>query len=246
MRAASRAAIWPLRLGGKLDPALPPLVLNEAILERVGRAGRLRLSSRLVGRLAARTDQCRDDPPRLRRRLSSGRRGWARRVRGRCALGDLVMARRRAADRPGDAVRSGHRQRGAAAHPRRSLSLGRVARLARPRSGAGGAGSSRDDTARLSPRSWHGADQPWNLAFWLAVMGRPQSLDAGLVGALTVAGAVILGAGAWVLVLCVIVVRLRLRLADRLWGRLWRLVADGLTGILMLGFAAQQLRLLVG
>jgi threonine/homoserine/homoserine lactone efflux protein len=87
---------------------------------------------------------------------------------------------------------------------------------------------------------------PWNLAFWLAVMGRLQSLDAGLVGALTVAGAVILGAGAWVLVLCVIVVRLRLRLANRLWGRLWRLVADGLTGILMLGFAAQQLRLLVG
>jgi threonine/homoserine/homoserine lactone efflux protein len=87
---------------------------------------------------------------------------------------------------------------------------------------------------------------PWNLAFWLAVMGRPQSLDAGLVGALTVAGAVILGAGAWVLVLCVIVVRLRLRLANGLWDRLWRLVADSLTGILMLGFAAQQLRLLIG
>lgn len=87
---------------------------------------------------------------------------------------------------------------------------------------------------------------PWNLAFWLAVMGRPQSLDAGLVGALTVAGAVILGAGAWVLVLCVIVVRLRLRLANGRWDRLWRLVADSLTGILMLGFAAQQLRLLIG
>jgi threonine/homoserine/homoserine lactone efflux protein len=82
---------------------------------------------------------------------------------------------------------------------------------------------------------------PWNLAFWLAVMGRPQSLDAGLIGALTVAGAVILGAGAWVLVLCGLVVRLRLRLD----GRPWRLVADSLTGILMLGFAAQQLRLLL-
>src|SRR6185312_2814685 len=63
---------------------------------------------------------------------------------------------------------------------------------------------------------------PWNLAFWLAVMGRPQSLDAGIVGALTVAGAVILGAGAWVLVLCGLVVRLRLRLADEFWGHLWR------------------------
>ncbi len=87
---------------------------------------------------------------------------------------------------------------------------------------------------------------PWNLAFWLAVMGRPQSLDAGLAGALTVAGAVILGAGAWILVLCGFVVRLRLRLGDGLWGQRWRLVADTMTGILMLGFAAQQLRLLLG
>ena len=82
---------------------------------------------------------------------------------------------------------------------------------------------------------------PWNLAFWLAVMGRPQSLDAGIVGALTVAGAVILGAGTWVMVLCGSVVRLSLRFD----GRLWRLVADGITGILMLGFAAQQLRFLL-
>ena len=87
---------------------------------------------------------------------------------------------------------------------------------------------------------------PWNLAFWLAVMGRPQSLDAGLAGALTVAGAVILGAGAWILVLCGFVVRLRLRLGDGLWGQRWQLVADTMTGILMLGFAAQQLRLLLG
>lgn len=87
---------------------------------------------------------------------------------------------------------------------------------------------------------------PWNLAFWLAVMGRPQSLDAGLVGALTVASAVILGAGAWVLVLCGLVVRLRLRLASGVWGRRWRLVADSMTGILMLGFAVGQLRSLLG
>jgi threonine/homoserine/homoserine lactone efflux protein len=82
---------------------------------------------------------------------------------------------------------------------------------------------------------------PWNLGFWLAVMGRPQSLEAGIGGALTVAGAVLLGAGAWVTVLCGFVVRLRLRLD----GKLWRLVADGLTGILMLGFALEQLRLLL-
>jgi threonine/homoserine/homoserine lactone efflux protein len=86
---------------------------------------------------------------------------------------------------------------------------------------------------------------PWNLAFWLAVMGRPQSLDAGAIGALAVAGAVILGAGAWVVVLCGFVVRLQLRLADGAWGRKWRLVADSLTGILMLGFAVQQLHALL-
>jgi threonine/homoserine/homoserine lactone efflux protein len=83
---------------------------------------------------------------------------------------------------------------------------------------------------------------PWNLAFWLAVMGRAQSLDAGMAGALTVAGAVILGAGAWVVVLCGLVVRLRLRLDIRKW----RLVADGMTGILMLCFAVQQLHILLG
>lgn len=87
---------------------------------------------------------------------------------------------------------------------------------------------------------------PWNLAFWLAVMGQPQNLDTGVIGALILASAVILGAGAWVLVLCGFVVRLRLRLDNKRWRRRWRLVADGLTGILMLGFAALQLRLLLG
>ncbi len=86
---------------------------------------------------------------------------------------------------------------------------------------------------------------PWNLAFWLAVMGRPQSLDAGIGGALTIASAVILGAGAWVIMLCGIVVRLRLQLVDGFWGRLWQLVADSVTGILMLGFGVQQLHALL-
>jgi threonine/homoserine/homoserine lactone efflux protein len=76
---------------------------------------------------------------------------------------------------------------------------------------------------------------PWNLAFWLAVMGRPQSLDAGVAGALTIAGAVLLGAGTWCLVLCGMVVRLHRRL-----GALWQIVAQSMTGILMLAFAAAQ------
>jgi threonine/homoserine/homoserine lactone efflux protein len=76
---------------------------------------------------------------------------------------------------------------------------------------------------------------PWNLAFWLAVMGRPQSLDAGIAGALTVAGAVLLGAASWCVVLCNAVARLRWRL-----GACWQIAALSLTGILILGFAAQQ------
>jgi threonine/homoserine/homoserine lactone efflux protein len=86
---------------------------------------------------------------------------------------------------------------------------------------------------------------PWNLAFWLAVMGRPQSLEAGFLGALAVAAAVIAGAGTWVLVLCGLVRRLRLRLDNGIWSRRWRIAADSLTGILMLGFGVQQLRLLL-
>ena len=82
---------------------------------------------------------------------------------------------------------------------------------------------------------------PWNFAFWLAVMGRPQSLASGIAGALAVAAAVILGAGSWCFVLCGAVGRLRLRLD----GPVWQIVAQSMTGILMLGFAAQELRTLL-
>jgi threonine/homoserine/homoserine lactone efflux protein len=82
---------------------------------------------------------------------------------------------------------------------------------------------------------------PWNLAFWLAVMGRPQSLDHGFSGALTVAGAVILGAASWCLVFCGTVTRAR----PRLDSSHWHIIAQGLTGLLMLGFAVEQLWLLI-
>lgn len=86
---------------------------------------------------------------------------------------------------------------------------------------------------------------PWNFAFWLAVMGRPQSLAGGIGGAAVVAASVILGAATWCLVLCSAVQRLRLAGGRRGWDALWRLVAQGMTGILMLGFALQQFRLLI-
>jgi threonine/homoserine/homoserine lactone efflux protein len=76
---------------------------------------------------------------------------------------------------------------------------------------------------------------PWNLAFWLAVIGRSESQQRGLGTALVIASAVILGAALWCFVLCAAVVRLRLTFSSPVW----QVLAQGATGLLMLGFAAQ-------
>ena len=78
---------------------------------------------------------------------------------------------------------------------------------------------------------------PWNLAFWLAVIGRAESQLRGAGSALVVAGAVLLGAASWSLVLCTAVARLRLTFG----GPAWQLVAKAATGLLMLGFAVHGL-----
>jgi threonine/homoserine/homoserine lactone efflux protein len=83
---------------------------------------------------------------------------------------------------------------------------------------------------------------PWNIAFWLAVIGRPQTLQAGLPGALVVAGAVLLGTNLWVLLLSGAVVQLRLRFASSAWD----VAAKGATGLLMLYFAGAGIGRLVG
>jgi threonine/homoserine/homoserine lactone efflux protein len=76
---------------------------------------------------------------------------------------------------------------------------------------------------------------PWNVAFWLAVMGAPDTLRAGFAGALVVAGAVLLGTVTWVLLLCGAVALLGLRFA----GPVWDWAARGATGLFMLFFAAR-------
>jgi threonine/homoserine/homoserine lactone efflux protein len=83
---------------------------------------------------------------------------------------------------------------------------------------------------------------PWNIAFWLAVIGRAETLRAGPAGALVMAGAVLVGTNLWVLLLCGAVVWLRLRVA----GAAWEIVAKGATGLLMLAFALDGLRRLAG
>jgi threonine/homoserine/homoserine lactone efflux protein len=83
---------------------------------------------------------------------------------------------------------------------------------------------------------------PWNIAFWLAVIGRPQMLQAGPAASLVVAGAVLLGTNLWVLLLCAAVVQLRLRFASGAW----EVIAKGATGVLMLCFAIDGIRRLAG
>ncbi len=82
---------------------------------------------------------------------------------------------------------------------------------------------------------------PWNIAFWLAVIGRAETLQAGAAASLVVAGAVLLGTNLWVLLLCAAVVLLRLRFASGAW----EVAAKGATGLLMLAFAVDGLRRLV-
>lgn len=75
---------------------------------------------------------------------------------------------------------------------------------------------------------------PWNIAFWLAVIGRAETTRQGLGASLVVALSVILGAATWGAILCTAVVVLRLRFASAAW----EVLAKGATGFLMLYFAA--------
>ena len=83
---------------------------------------------------------------------------------------------------------------------------------------------------------------PWNIGFWLAVMGRPEMAGRGAAAALVVAGAVMCGALTWCLLFAGAVSLLRIR-AETRW---WEIVAKGATGLLMLGFAAQGIAQLAG
>ncbi len=84
---------------------------------------------------------------------------------------------------------------------------------------------------------------PWNIAFWLAVMGRPETAQGGLGTSLVVAAAVIAGAATWGLLWAAATTLLRLRAT----GRGWNVGVRGLTGLLMLYFAgASALRLIHG
>ena len=77
---------------------------------------------------------------------------------------------------------------------------------------------------------------PWNIAFWLAVIGGQAAERLGLAASLVLALSVVSGAAAWGLVLCS-----ALRLGARFATPAWDVFTRGATGLLLLFFAARLL-----
>jgi threonine/homoserine/homoserine lactone efflux protein len=78
---------------------------------------------------------------------------------------------------------------------------------------------------------------PWNLGFWLAVVGGRQSVtrDASFGNSLAFAGSVVLGAVVWTLVFSIAV-----RQGGRIFARpAWQAATQAITSLLMLFFAAK-------
>jgi threonine/homoserine/homoserine lactone efflux protein len=80
---------------------------------------------------------------------------------------------------------------------------------------------------------------PWNLGFWLAVIGGQQSVtrDSSFANSLAFAGAVVLGAVAWTLVFST-----ALKQGGRIFAQpAWQAATQAITSLLMLFFAAKLL-----
>lgn len=81
---------------------------------------------------------------------------------------------------------------------------------------------------------------PWNIAFWLAVVGQQAGTSLTFGASLLLAACVVIGAAAWGFFLCTAV-----RLGARFATPKWEIVTNGLTGILMIYFAIQLVRRLL-
>ncbi len=85
---------------------------------------------------------------------------------------------------------------------------------------------------------------PWNIAFWLAVIGSQAGSQAGAQGgeplsfqtSLLLAGAVVFAAAAWTVVLCSAV-----QLGARFATPAWEITTQAVTGVLMIYFAVRLL-----
>ena len=110
-------------------------------------------------------------------------------------------------------------------------------------------GSDANDRKRMTGRRGYllgltlALTSPWNLGFWLAVIGGQQSVtrDPSLVNSLVFAACVVLGAVAWTLIFSVAV-----RQGGRIFARpAWQAATQAITSLLMLFFAAKLLRTLI-
>ena len=78
---------------------------------------------------------------------------------------------------------------------------------------------------------------PWNVGFWLAVIGSQPHLSSGVSQSLSIAGAVVIGALSWSIVLCSAV-----KLGARIFAKpLWQVATQALTSVVMLWFAIRLL-----
>jgi threonine/homoserine/homoserine lactone efflux protein len=78
---------------------------------------------------------------------------------------------------------------------------------------------------------------PWNIGFWLAVIGGQTTQGASLRQSLVLASAVVLGALTWSLVLCIAV-----KFGARVFSRPeWQIITQALTAVVMIWFAARLL-----
>jgi threonine/homoserine/homoserine lactone efflux protein len=78
---------------------------------------------------------------------------------------------------------------------------------------------------------------PWNIAFWLAVVGQQARAALGFLPSLLLAASVVVGAATWGFFLCTAV-----RLGARFATPRWEIATNSLTGLLMLYFAVQLVR----
>ena len=85
---------------------------------------------------------------------------------------------------------------------------------------------------------------PWNLAFWLAAMGRPEMTHTSTGRLLTMSAAVIVGALTWGVLWSASVVTLHRRADSGRAGRWWDFGVNAATGLLMAWFAIKSCRAL--
>lgn len=83
---------------------------------------------------------------------------------------------------------------------------------------------------------------PWNIAFWLAVIGQYGGVGQGFVDTVVIACGVVAGAASWGLILCVAVTKFGARFAKPSWD----IATHVITGALMVFFAVRTAVQLIG